>query len=150
MIHWRRERLPTPVFLGFPCGSADKESTRNAGDLDLIPGLQRSHGEGKGYPLQYCDLENSMDSTVHGVPKSWTQLGEFHFSGGSKHFVIKMGCNSLWASLVSLDLHHHTRPLKGVQGQTHTLALSPATLSLLPSKLCSPSETTEGSVSLCI
>ena len=46
-----RDRLPTPVFLGFPCGSAGKESTCNAGDLGLIPELGRSPGEGKGYPL---------------------------------------------------------------------------------------------------
>ena len=51
-ICWRRDRLPTPVFLGFPCGSAGKESTCNAGDLGLIPGLGRPPGEGKGYPLQ--------------------------------------------------------------------------------------------------
>ena len=38
-ICWRRDRLPTPVFLGFPCGSAGKESACNAGDLGLIPGL---------------------------------------------------------------------------------------------------------------
>ena len=49
----RRERLPTPVFLGFPCGSAGKESSCSARDLCLIPGLGRSPGEGKGYPLQY-------------------------------------------------------------------------------------------------
>ena len=47
-IRWRRDRLPTPVFLGFPCGLAGKESTSNARDLDLIPGLGRSPGEGKG------------------------------------------------------------------------------------------------------
>ena len=41
----------TPVFLGFPDGSAGKESACNAGDLGLIPGLERSPGEGKGYPL---------------------------------------------------------------------------------------------------
>ena len=41
----------TPVFLGFPCGSAGKESARNAEDLGLISGLGRSPGEGKGYPL---------------------------------------------------------------------------------------------------
>ena len=35
-IPWRRDRLPTPVFLGFLGGSAGKESTRNVGDLDLI------------------------------------------------------------------------------------------------------------------
>ena len=42
-------RVPTPVFLGFPCSSAGKESTRNAGDLGSIPGLERFPGEGKGY-----------------------------------------------------------------------------------------------------
>ena len=59
--------LPTPVFLGFPCGSDGKESTRNAGDLASIPGLGRSPGEGKGHPLQSSGLENSMDCVVHGV-----------------------------------------------------------------------------------
>ena len=57
----RRDRLPTPVFLGFPCGSAGKESTWNVGDLDSTPELRRCPGEGKGYPLQYSGLENSMD-----------------------------------------------------------------------------------------
>ena len=69
-IRWRRDRLPTPVFLDFPCGSAGKESTCNAEDLGLIPGLGRSPGEGKVYPLQYSGLENSMDSIVRGVSKS--------------------------------------------------------------------------------
>ena len=46
---------------GFPGGSAGKESARNAVDLGSIPGLGRSPGEGKGYPLQYSGLENSMD-----------------------------------------------------------------------------------------
>ena len=44
-----------------------------------VPGLGRSSGERKGYPLQYAGLENSMDSIVHGVAKSWTQLSDFHF-----------------------------------------------------------------------
>ena len=44
------------------------------GDLDSIPGLRRSLGEGKGYPLQYSGLENSMDYVSMGVSKSWTQL----------------------------------------------------------------------------
>ena len=48
-------------MLGFPGGSAGKESTCNVGDLGSIPGLGRSPGEGNGYPLQYSDLENSMD-----------------------------------------------------------------------------------------
>ena len=74
------DSLPIPVFLGFPCGSAGKESTRNAGDLGSILGLGRSQsGEGKGYPLQYSGLENSMDYTVHGVVKSQTRLSDFHF-----------------------------------------------------------------------
>ena len=47
-----------------PCGSAGKESAYNAGDLGLIPGLGRSPGEGKGDPLQYSGLENSMDCIV--------------------------------------------------------------------------------------
>ena len=60
--------------MGFPCGSAGKESARNVGDLGLIP------GKGKGYPLQYSGLENSMDCLVRGVPKSWIQLSDFHSS----------------------------------------------------------------------
>ena len=49
-IHWRRDRLPTPVFLGFPGGSTGKESARNTGDLGLIPGLGRSPEEGERLP----------------------------------------------------------------------------------------------------
>ena len=60
--------------MGFPGGSAGKESASNAGDLGLIPGLGRSPGEGKGYPLQYSGLENSMDCIVDGVANSWTLL----------------------------------------------------------------------------
>ena len=51
-ILWRRDRLTTPVFLGFPCGSAGKKSARNVGGLGSIPGLGRSPGEGKGYSCQ--------------------------------------------------------------------------------------------------
>ena len=79
MIHWRRDRLSTPVFLGFLYGSAGKESACNAGNLGLMPGLGRSPEEGKGYALQYSGLEHSMDYTVHGVTKSWTWLSDFHF-----------------------------------------------------------------------
>ena len=64
---------------GFLCGSAGKESTCNEGDLGLIPGLGRSPGEGKGYPLQYFGLENSMDCIIHGVTKTQTRLSDFHF-----------------------------------------------------------------------
>ena len=61
LYHWMLFHLvlfTMPVFLGFPCGS---ESTRKVGDLGSIPGLGRYLGEGKGYPLQYSGLENSMD-----------------------------------------------------------------------------------------
>ena len=50
----------------------------NSGDPGSIPGSGRSPGEGKVYPLQYSDLESSMDCIVHGVTKSWTQLSHFH------------------------------------------------------------------------
>ena len=58
----------------FP-GSGDKQSAYSAGDLSLIPGLERSPGEGNGCPLQYSCLENPMDggawwATVHGVAES--------------------------------------------------------------------------------
>ena len=76
---WRKDRLPTLVFLGFPGGSPGKESICNVGDLGLIPGLGRSPGEGKGYPLQYSGLENSIDCINHGVTKSQIQLLNFHF-----------------------------------------------------------------------
>ena len=65
--------------MGFPGGSAGKESACNAGDPGSIPGLGRSPGEGVGCPLQYSSLENSMDCIVHGVTKSWTRLSAFHF-----------------------------------------------------------------------
>ena len=63
----------------FPCGSADKESACNVGDLGLNPGLGRSPGEGKDYLLQYSGLENSMDSIVPGVAKSRIRLSDLHF-----------------------------------------------------------------------
>ena len=65
---------------GLPCGSAGKESTCNAGDLGLIPGLGRFPGERKGYPLQYSGLENFTDCIAHGVSKSRTRLSAFHFT----------------------------------------------------------------------
>ena len=68
--------------MGFHCGSAGKESAFNVGDLGSILGLGSSPGEGKGYPLQYSGLENSMDCIVHGVTKSRTRVSSFHFDGG--------------------------------------------------------------------
>ena len=67
--------------MGFPGGSAGKESTCNAGDLGSVPGSGRSSGGGHGKPLQYSCLENPMDrgawrAAVRGVSKSQTQLSD--------------------------------------------------------------------------
>ena len=67
------------ILEGFPESSVGKESTCNAGDSGSIPGLGRLTGEGKGYPLQYSGLENSMDCVIHELTKSRTQQSDFHF-----------------------------------------------------------------------
>ena len=67
MICWKKDRLLTPVFLGFPGDSAGKESTCNAGDVGSIPGLGRSPGEGNGYPFQYSGLENPWTEETGGL-----------------------------------------------------------------------------------
>ena len=95
------------MFLGFPCGSAGKESACNARDLGLIPGLWRSPGEGKGYPFQYSGLENSMDYIVHGVAKSWTQLSNFH-TGVTCYIYFQLQVSSLSCN-VSLHCARHLR-----------------------------------------
>ena len=83
LLHWEPGVLateppgisPLTLFLRVTCSSAGKESACNVGS---IPGLGRSSGEGKGYPLQYSGLENSMDYIqVHGVAKSRTRLSYF-------------------------------------------------------------------------
>ena len=85
----RLQQEPDPMwsdfaFLGFPGGSAGKEYACNAGDLGSIPRLGRSPGEANSYPLQYSDLENSMDCIVHGVTNSQTQLINFHLHFGDQ------------------------------------------------------------------
>ena len=69
------------LFESFPCGSSGKEFACSAGDLGSIPGLGRSPGGGKGYPLQYSGLENSRGCIVHVVAKSRTRVSnlQFHF-----------------------------------------------------------------------
>ena len=62
----------TLKFKGFHGSSAGKESACNAGDPGSITGSGGSPGDGKGHPLQYSGLENSMDCIVHGVAKSQT------------------------------------------------------------------------------
>ena len=68
------------LISGFPDitdSSVGKESACSARDPSSIPGSGRYAGEGKGCPLQYSGLENSMDCTVHGVAKSWTRWANF-------------------------------------------------------------------------
>ena len=79
-IPWRRDRLPTPVSLGFPDSSVGKESACKAGDLGSIPGLGRSLGEGKGSPVFW-------PGEFHGLYSPWgrkashtTEQLHFHFS----------------------------------------------------------------------
>ena len=102
-----RAGFPTSIFvssllclLGFPGGSAVKESACNAGDLGLIPGLGRSPRGGNGYPLQYSGLENSMDCSPWGGKESVTteRLSVEHFTvlGGLLHCepVIAVRCQT--------------------------------------------------------
>ena len=94
--------------IGFPGGSVGKESACSVGDLGSIPGLGRSPGEGKGYPLQYSGLENSMDCIDHGVTESWTQLSDFHFH---KPFSsVQFGCSVMFDSLRPHELQHARPP----------------------------------------
>ena len=64
-------------------GSDGKESACNVGDLCSIPGLGRSPGAEKDYPLQYSGLKSPMDCVDHGVAKSWIRLSEL-----SLHFIV--------------------------------------------------------------
>ena len=81
-------RCEMDADMDFLDSSVGKEYVWNMGDLGLIPGLRRSPGEGKGYPLQYlensvhgCSIYRPMDYAVHGVTKSQTRLSSFqlHF-----------------------------------------------------------------------
>ena len=116
-IPWRRDRIPTLVFLGFPGGSDGKECACNMGDLGSIPGLGRSSGGGHGNPLQYSCLENLHEqrglvgyspwgckgsdtterlSTAHKVPSDLTlrrsskSVWELQRKAYSYYFPIKM------------------------------------------------------------
>ena len=74
-----------PMYSSFPGGSVGKESACNAGDMGLIPEVERCTGEGNGNLLQYSCLGNSMGrgawwATIHGVTKSWTRLSDQHYT----------------------------------------------------------------------
>ena len=89
-----------------PHSSVCKDSACNTGDPGLIPGWGSSPGEGKGYPLQYSDLENFMDYIVHRVAKSQTQLRNFHvhiLSLGTKKVLTNSKHNAPKGSISSLN-----------------------------------------------
>ena len=95
-ITWRRDRLPTTVFMGFSGGLDGKESTHNEGDVDSIPGSGRSPGGGHGSPLH---LENPMDrgawwAELSGVAKSWTRL---------RHLALTHITYSIYKNVISTD-----------------------------------------------
>ena len=98
----------------FPDSSSGKESTCNAGDLGLIPGLGWSPGEGKGYLLQYSGLENSMDCIVRGVAIincNW-RLITLQYCGGFCHMLtrISYGCTCVPSSRTPLPLPSPSHP----------------------------------------
>ena len=132
----RKYYSPAPSK-GFPDGSAGKESACNAGDLDSIPELGRSPGEGKGYPLQHSGLEKSMDCVVHGVAKSRTGLSDFH-SFLQTHVLISLFlsfCRSCSPSFLS----PYPRPIPTPDTWLSVyfcLCVSAACLCLWPPSLC--------------
>ena len=80
-ICWRRERLPTPAFLGFPGGSAGKESACNVGDLGSILGWENPLEEGMTTHSSILARRMTVDrgawqTTIHGVTKSQIQLSD--------------------------------------------------------------------------
>ena len=77
-------------LMGFPGGSAGKESVCNVGHLGSVPELGRFSEEGNSYPRQYSGLENSIDCIVYRVTRNRTRLSDFHFNsvsgqGGTIH-----------------------------------------------------------------
>ena len=100
-IHWRRESLPTPVFLGFPGGSAGKESTCNAGDLGSIPGLGRSPGEGIRLPTPVF-----WPGEFHGLYRPWGRKESDTTEQLSLHFTSLMGRFEPPQQVSATDSHH--------------------------------------------
>ena len=88
-----------PGLWDFPDSSAGQESTCNAGDPSSVPGSGRSPGEGKGYPLQYAGLENSMDCIVHGFTKSQTRLRLWGTPTSSLHLQHCTASMSFWGEV---------------------------------------------------
>ena len=84
-IPWKRDGLPTPVFMDFPGGSVNKESACNGGNLGSIPGLGRSHGGGHGNPLQYSCLENPHEQRSLVGYSLWSRKNSDTTEQSTKH-----------------------------------------------------------------
>ena len=86
--------------MGFPDSSVGKESTCSVGDLGSIPGLGRSPGEGKGYPLQYSGLENSMDSPWS--PKELDTAERISLSLSYGYTLFPWACTLKWSLVLGV------------------------------------------------
>ena len=95
-IPWRRDRLPIPVFLGFPGGSAGKESTCNARDLGLTPGLGRSPGGRLGNPVQYSCLENPRDRGAWWGPRGHKESDMTERLSTASQLDIRIDLTPIW------------------------------------------------------
>ena len=101
------------ILLGFPDGSADKESTRNAGDLGSISGLGRSPGEENGYPLQYS-------GEFHGLYSPWNHKE----SDTTEQLSLSLYLYYGWVIFHSVYLLKPTISFDYVKSQTALLAFS--------------------------
>ena len=101
------------VIVGFPCGSAGKESAYNARDLGSIPGLGRSPREGKRYPLQYSGLENPMDCIVakssNYTVATESDMTSNEYSGLISFRIDRLDLLSVQGTLKSLLQHHSSK-----------------------------------------
>ena len=98
--------------------------------LGSVPGLGKSPGEGKGYPLQSSGLENSMDCIVHGVAKSRTLLSDFHFTSLQPFKVCNsVALNTFTVATITIqfvyNFHHSKRKPGTHQATTPCSPLSP-------------------------
>ena len=86
----------------------------------MVPGLGRSSGEGKGYPLQYFGLENAKDCIVHRVAKSQTGLRDFHFTSLLDAFSVPGTVPDRWANTI-VFLQRKKLKLKEFEWFAHTV-----------------------------
>ena len=108
--YWSEVPLPSPihsVFLGFPCGSAGKESACNTGNLGSDPWVGNIpwRRERLLNISQCSDLENSMDCIVHGVAKSGTGLSDFNFQRVVSSWGLRLHLFPLFSTINTVDKH---------------------------------------------